>query len=152
VINDGTPSEAISNMGTGTGNASYDVTTGNIIGPLRCGIFAASTASPDRVEAGASFYGIMELSGSLIERPITIEHVTGRAFTGAHGDGALDGEGFANVPSWPNESGNGAGQRGGAFSREAEQMRVSDRTKAIAHIFIRLSYYGFRGVRTAPAP
>ncbi len=153
LTNDGTPSEAISNMGMGTGNASYDVTAVNINRGLRCGIFAASAASPDRIESGASFWGIMELSGSMIERPITIAHVTGRAFTGEHGDGALSGAmAIANVPSWPNDQGYGAGLRGGSFSRVADQMRVSDRTFANVKFFARPSYFGFRGVRTAPVP
>jgi len=153
LANDGTPMAQISDMGTGLGNVSYTQTAANYNGPLRCGIFAASVVTLDRVETGASFYGIMELSGNLCERPVTIGNATGRAFTGNHGDGDLNPEGFMNVGGWPNESGNGGGLRGGAYQRDVGELRVSDRKQAMAGVWARISYYGFRGVRSAePAP
>ena len=38
---------------------------GSIDGPLRVGIFAANSLNTGRITAGASYYGIMELSGNL---------------------------------------------------------------------------------------
>jgi len=149
IIDDGTPSAQIGNMAAGTGNASYSTTDGNINGPLRCGIFAASTVLARRVESGASFYGVMELSGNLMERTITIGNGTGRAFTGNHGDGALNAEGLMNVDGWPTEAGSGGGARGGAYSRPAGDLRVSARNMATSSIGARLSFNGFRGVRSA---
>jgi len=151
IINDGTPSAQIGNMVTGTGNASYNTTDHNINGPMRCGIFAASAVAPDRVESGASFYGVMELSGNLVERMITIADGTGRAFTGNHGDGYLNSSGHQNE-GWPNTSANGSGLRGGAYQRVVGELRTSDRTMAHNHVGTRISYLGFRSVRSAPAP
>ncbi|MBM4162985.1 MAG: hypothetical protein FJ222_00835 [Lentisphaerae bacterium] len=53
--------------------------------PLRCGIFA--TPDSDRVRAGASYWGIMELTGNLFEPTVTIGNPLGRQFPGTHGDG-----------------------------------------------------------------
>ncbi len=80
-------------------------------GPVRVGIFATNNA--DRVSAGASYWGIMELSGNLYERPVTIGHATGRAFAGTHGDGVLTAAGNANVSAWPGEDAAGTGIQGG---------------------------------------
>ena len=92
--NAGANNEGIaSNYSSGAGNASYGTTDGSIDGPLRVGIFAANSLNSGRMTAGASYYGIMELSGNLWERPVTIGNATGRGFTGLHGDGALDASG-----------------------------------------------------------
>ena len=66
---------------------------------------------------GASYYWVMDLSGSLWERLVSVGHPLGRAFTGQHGDGIVDRLGGLNDPSWPQE-GEGAGGfgfRGGGF-------------------------------------
>ncbi len=63
---------------------------------------------------GASYYWVMDLSGSLWEKVITIGNPRGRAFKGSHGDGILD-FGSATNEDWPdndNEQG-GFGYRGG---------------------------------------
>ncbi|UCE18749.1 MAG: SUMF1/EgtB/PvdO family nonheme iron enzyme [Gemmatimonadota bacterium] len=157
--NDGTPNATVSNAASDpTGNASYTTTAGSINGPLRCGIFA--TGSSSRAEAGASYYGVMEMSGNLYERPVTVGNATGRGFTGTHGDGALsdDGssDGNATNSDWPGYSGGevtgatGAGFRGGVWIASASVGRVSARSDAgVAHTY-RYSYFGFRGVRVAP--
>ncbi|MGI9544039.1 MAG: hypothetical protein ACR2MX_12350, partial [Cyclobacteriaceae bacterium] len=65
---------------------------------------------------GASYYWVMDLSGSLWEKVITIGNATGRAFKGSHGDGILD-FGNATNEDWPsndNEVG-GFGYRGGGY-------------------------------------
>lgn len=92
--NDNATNEGIaSNYSTSTGNASYDITDGSIDGPLRVGIFAANADNQGRITAGASYYGIMELSGNLWERAVTVGNATGRDFTGLHGNGALSTNG-----------------------------------------------------------
>ncbi|MCH8292955.1 SUMF1/EgtB/PvdO family nonheme iron enzyme, partial [Candidatus Poribacteria bacterium] len=129
LINDGTPDATVSNAASSpTGNASYSATGGNISGPLRCGIFATNNST--RAEAGASFYGVMEMSGNLWERPVTVGNLTGRSFTGAHGDGSLDGNGNATVGNWPGTNADGAGFRGGGWSSGTTGLRVSDRLSA----------------------
>jgi len=66
---------------------------------------------------GASPYWVMDLSGSLWERVITIGHPNGRKFDGVHGDGTLSTTGFANTKNWPigTEDAGGVGFRGGGF-------------------------------------
>lgn len=105
-----------SNYSTSTGNASYDITDGSIDGPLRVGIFAAHADNSGRITAGASYYGIMELSGNLWERAVTVGNATGRDFTGLHGNGALSTNGHANETAWPGlTSGEVTGATGSGF-------------------------------------
>lgn len=66
---------------------------------------------------GASWYWVMDLSGSMWERLVTIGHPNGRNFDGTHGDGAISPEGYANTQNWPvgQEDSGGIGYRGGGF-------------------------------------
>ena len=155
--NDNATNEGIaSNYSTSTGNASYDITDGSIDGPLRVGIFAANADNQGRITAGASYYGIMELSGNLWERAVTVGNATGRDFTGLHGNGALSTNGHANETAWPGltsgevTGATGSGFRGGAWHNDASDMRVSDRNYAAYTITNRNNNYGFRAVRVAP--
>jgi formylglycine-generating enzyme required for sulfatase activity len=154
-INDSLPNASVSNAASDpTGNASYVITSSSIGGIMRCGIFA--TGSSSRAEAGASYYGIMELSGNLCECPVTVGNTTGRGFTGTHGDGALSTDGNATNADWPGYSGGeitgatGAGERGGNCFEFASYARVSDRSSAGLTGTARSAIRGFRGVRSAP--
>ncbi len=142
-------SETITNAGA---NCAYNNTTfigGDAgTGPLRCGVFA--TASSTRAQSGAGYYGNMELSGNLWERPVTAGNATGRAFTGLNGDGALDGTGNANVTNWPVTDAIGAGFRGGDWYNAAANVRVSDRSLAAITNATRDDDYGGRAARTSP--
>ncbi len=73
----------------------------------------------ERINSGASYYGVRHLSGNVWERCVTIGHPLGRSFDGQHGDGALREDGFADVPHWPGKDGAGAGNRGGVWSSPA---------------------------------
>lgn len=155
--NDNATNEGIaSNYSTSTGNASYDITDGSIDGPLRVGIFAANADNQGRITAGASYYGIMELSGNLWERAVTVGNATGRDFTGLHGNGALSTNGHANETAWPGltsgevTGATGSGFRGGVWSGNATVMRVSARNVAAFTFTNRSHTYGFRAVRVAP--
>ncbi len=125
-------------------------------GPLRVGSFA--TAATSRSQAGASYWGIMELSGNLWERSVSVGNIAaGRAYTGLHGNGVLSTNGHANVSNWPspNASGEittatGSGQRGGTFNTQTSNMRISDRTVAASTVSTRNNSNGFRGVRSTP--
>jgi len=111
--NDG-QSNATLNAVSGTGNlltrdTDPNYNGGDNGGPCRCGIFAASTADPTREEAGAGYYGVMELSGNCSELVVCVGHGRGRAFQGTHGDGELTAAGLADVSDWPGyDAGNGA--------------------------------------------
>ena len=145
-----------SNYSTSAGNASYMTTTSSINGPLRVGIFAAHADNSGRITAGASYYGIMELSGNLWERAVTVGNATGRDFTGLHGNGALSTNGHANETAWPGltsgevTGATGSGFRGGVWYNVAAFMRVSDRNVAAYTFTLRHNGYGFRAVRVAP--
>jgi formylglycine-generating enzyme required for sulfatase activity len=115
-------------------------------GPLRCGIFAESDTT--RITSGASYYGVMELSGSLWERPVTIGNPTGRLFTGLHGDGSLDADGNANTANWPGTDAVVSGFRGGGWRSGATNARVSDRGNAAYTGTVRSGYHGGRCART----
>lgn len=141
ITNDGLINEIPSNS---TANSVF----GSAFGPLRAGAFA--TAISSRVQAGASYYGIMEMSGTLWEQPITIGNTEGRAFTGSHGNGLLTGAGAADASTWPASTGLGSGNRGGCWLHAATDMQVSSRSEATSNNTFRLSYRGGRGVRTAP--
>lgn len=106
----------ITNSGAGSETASNSLANSvygdhaSVQGPMRAGCFA--TSSSTRAGAGATYYGIMEMSGNLWKRWVTIGDSDGRSFTGSHGDGALDSTGNANASSWPGTSSSGAGFRG----------------------------------------
>ncbi len=133
-------------------NCCYDNKMG---GPVRVGIY--TTASSTRQMAGASYWGIMDLSGNLAEWAVTIGNAAGRLFTGVHGDGTLSASGNANVTNWPGITAGevtgrtGAGLRDSGFFFEKERARVSDRTAAISGSSDSFYRYGWRAVRTAPA-
>jgi hypothetical protein len=148
-VNEGTESEQITDPGSGTGNARYQETNSAPSGPLRCGIFAASALLNNREETGGSYYGIMELTGNVYERPVSAGNPEGRAFTGQHGDGAITSGGAANVPNWPEENGTGYGYRGGAYPNSIQFLYVSDRNDAANSFSGTNGRIGFRGVRTA---
>ena len=147
------------------GNASYATTDGALDGPLRCGIFATATST--RAEAGASYYGVMEMSGNLYERCVTVakycyggdslswNHETNAGdFDGLHGDGSLTDAGYANVARWPSPTATsgyttyGSGRRGGGWSGPESDLRVSGRLDAALPDACRRHHYGFRLLRT----
>ena len=135
------------NYSTTVGNAVYTDTKGTNYGPVRVGIFAANGSNSGRVSAGASYWGIMELTGNLWEHPVTIGNATGRAFTGTHGDGQLTSNGDADAATWPGANAVGAGLRGGAWGNVTVYVQVSDRYYAGSSAANRGSSLGFRAVR-----
>ena len=65
---------------------------------------------------GASYYWVMDLSGSVWEKVITIGNPVGRSFKGTHGDGKLS-FGNATNDDWPksDDEVGGFGYRGGGY-------------------------------------
>jgi hypothetical protein len=126
--------------------------SGGVSGPLRKGCFAAlNYGQASRVNAGASYYGVMELGGNVTERCVAVTSSAGRSFTGIHGNGAVDSNGRADVTNWPSSTtAAGSGFRGGSWSANSSEARTSDRSRADTVDTTRDSAYGGRGARTAP--
>ena len=112
---------------------------------------------------GASYYGVMGMSGNLWEYTVTAGKDRGRLFRAEHGDGKLDESGLpllrlaagqprVEVLSWPNDAGEGVGYRGGAFYPPTSRSRLADRYYAsgLDDYTTRSMDTGIRGVRSAP--
>lgn len=158
LANEGTDAESI--------DTGYSTTLGNIThydavfnlpdvngnqAVTRVGIYATNTS--DRVSAGATYYGILDMSGNVFETVIPVSVAEGRAYTGEHGDGVLDNFGRYDVTGWPSlTAGAGVGQRGGSVSRNKALAQLSYRGYAAKYIANGYGYAGEggRGVRTAP--
>jgi formylglycine-generating enzyme required for sulfatase activity len=150
ISNGGANNETFSNAGA---NCAYN-NNGSVQGPLRVGAFAGGATT--RAQAGATYYGIMEMSGNLWERAVTIGNATGRNFTGLNGNGQLSPNGHANQSLWPGISGSevtgatGSGFRSGDWFNIASAARVSNRHRAAGAFIFRFNNLGFRGVRVFP--
>jgi formylglycine-generating enzyme required for sulfatase activity len=124
-------------------------------GPGRSGLFA--TTSSTRITAGASYYGVMELSGNLREPTVClVTPAANNVFTRNWGDGNLDINGNPNAATWPIWSvavaatvfTNLVGHRGGSWMNLAPQLQVSDRSYVYtAPVISQQNYNGGRGVR-----
>lgn len=117
---------------------------------LQAAVGGVSTGA-GREQTGASCWGILNLSGSLWDRVVTIDNSTsdpadkGRQFRGTHGAGT------PVLPAdWPDKEGTGAGFRGGAAGLAPAHMGASDRYSAAYANGSRGARNGFRAVRTAP--
>ena len=150
--NAGMPDETVVWEGPGGpdathGNAPFDGTNGKLGGePTRAGCFA--TPDSDRVRAGASYWGILDLTGNLNEGLFSVGTPAGRTFAGNHGTGS-------DAP-WAVIGMRGGGIPGSSHSSgwdKNEGYRVSNRFSAnkASCEGRRLGHYaqGFRGVRTS---
>jgi len=118
-------------------------------GPLRTGVFATSVSG--RTAAGASYWGIMELSGNLWTRAVGVaansgDFTGGRQFQGTHGSGTT-----ALPADWPQSAAVGAGFRGGNWNLASGYARVSHRHAAAYVNSDRNHNFGSRAVRAAPS-
>ena len=147
VTNPGLPNETV-NAVTTIGNAAYNLT--NNSRPYRAGAIAASQATPNRVEAGATYYGIMEMTGNQWEMAITVGRAEGRTFDGSHGDGEITAAGVYDVANWP-ASVWGLGIRGGSYADASTNLRTSSRQYGHYHSSTGARVYQYigRGVKTA---
>ncbi|MDX1479901.1 MAG: hypothetical protein R3301_19455 [Saprospiraceae bacterium] len=145
LANEGTANEmVIAGIATDVGNANSTSIYQGWGGPLRCGIFAASATNKTREETGATYYGVMEMSGNCFERVISTGNSQSRDFDGLHGDGNVTGTGnasFTLLQDWGFVSAVGVGFR---------NMVVSQRYLINDTDSNRERSYGIRGLRTAP--
>ena len=151
ITNSGASNEVALNT---TANAVFD-NNASVQGPLRVGSCAKTTST--RATAGSSFYGIMDLSGNLWERTVSVGNATGRNFTAPiHGNGLLTSDGFCDISTWPGfvtdkvTGATGAGFRGGGWDIVSIDLRASDRDDASNVNVTRASTNGFRAVRSVP--
>lgn len=134
------------------GNLVSNFNAGSGFPPLRVGSFADSATS--RADAGASYWGIMELSGNVVERWVCAERESATmTFKGTHGYGEVDMVN-ASVPatlSWPTVYTGVCDYifRGSGIGLSVTYGQVSDRTYAInSPTSTRVYYTGGRGGRT----
>lgn len=116
-------------------------------------------ADSDRVRTGASYWGILNLTGNLIENTVSVGHPIGRQFDGTHGDGRVgdlsEWDDFRNCfknvnrpdilagrPGWWML---GAGMIWRGVPNRLTVMRVSDRSSLT---FFEYNRGGFRAVRS----
>lgn len=158
INNMGQPNEAIGvNYNALAGNAWYGDTRG-FDAITRVGIFAAHGSNNGRITAGATYWGIMEMSGHCWERTVSVGRPGSRNFQGTHGDGVLTPDGNATNSDWPGYMAGsgvitavGCGYRGGAFSfpnPTQPNLRISSRRMATAFYNIRYYDDAARFVRT----
>ncbi len=140
-----TPSnQGAANETWATGNANYSGGPGLA---MRCG--ALATASSNRTSSGATFYGIMEMSGNYTELVVYIGNAAGRTFTGLHGDGVLNANAEANTANWESASNNSSmTARGGAYNVGSASLQMSDRSTGPYDYTPPYGLLNGRGVRT----
>jgi formylglycine-generating enzyme required for sulfatase activity len=105
----------------GSGLANYGYCQPS--GPMRCGF--AGWNSDSRSRSGASYYGIMELSGNLWELCVPMS-ADGLLFNGEHGDGSLTPDGRADAADWISGGHRGGGWNSGILDGFRD-LAVSDR-------------------------
>ncbi len=121
---------AAKNVNSGIGN--------KVNGPVRCGLFG--TSATNQTQAGATYWGVMEMSGNLKELCANVNYTTL--------NGGSCGTGVYNANLW-DKTANKYGVRGGGFSSADSSLRTSDRTEVMNYftaITQRDSTVGFRGV------
>ncbi|MEM6771744.1 MAG: SUMF1/EgtB/PvdO family nonheme iron enzyme, partial [Bacteroidota bacterium] len=121
-------------------------------GPVRVGIFATGTTTT-RQQTGASFFGIMEMSGNLWEQCVAVRtEAPVLAYDGRWGDGYIDAaNGVANVTNWPYQDCPSGTcyrtPRGGYYASGAADVRTADRSFYYYGTNSRQRDYGGRGIR-----
>lgn len=126
----GTATFVPANVGLFNGMTLYQWNDNNWT-PFRSGCFATSLTT--RSQAGATYYGIMDMGGNVSEQ------VVGGGsgydfsnFTTSNGDGILGVDGNANTPGWPTTWGTNTGNywKGGDYTGNGtypQIIQVSDR-------------------------
>ncbi|MEM8891151.1 MAG: SUMF1/EgtB/PvdO family nonheme iron enzyme [Bacteroidota bacterium] len=141
--NEGTPTETITDLGENVGNANTHSIYSGADSPMRCGIFAASATNKTRKETGATYWGIMEMSGNCYEPVISVGNSQTRDFSGRHGNGNITSTGnasFVLLSDWAFVNTVGVGFR---------TSEISTRYQANYNDADRAKWIGIRGVRTA---
>jgi formylglycine-generating enzyme required for sulfatase activity len=126
--------DGAANATANNGNCSYNA--GDIAGPVRCGIFANGSSS--REDAGAGYYGNMELTCNVWEHVINDDDTD---FAGELGDGDI-----SSLPTaWPPTT----GIRGGGWKSGELSFGASSRINMVNVLWTltRINDVGFRPCR-----
>ena len=166
LLNDGLPNEAPAvNYNEAGGNAWVRATQLKadsglpVLGPCRVGMFAKPAyngPTPPRIQSGAGYYGVMDLTGNLSELvarwPFHLVTNAAALFVADHGDGVLGTNGQQNVAGWPTTA-VAFGVRGGSFEESAVPVSFRSLLGAAwpaAPAANSIRNPGIRGVRSAP--
>lgn len=138
----------------GPANANFIVQTTGIF-PARVGCLATQTST--RADAGAAYYGAMNLSDNVSEIYVNVSTAKGFAFDGEHGSGNLDGNGNARIATWPSYiDAIGTGIKGigsasaNTLTATAPGADIANRSLMEVAKSARDNAVGCRGGRTAP--
>ncbi|OFX79688.1 MAG: hypothetical protein A2X12_00175 [Bacteroidetes bacterium GWE2_29_8] len=120
-------------------------------GPVRVGIFA-NTSTSTRLVSGATYYGVMEMTGNVWEWAVKCQDL-GLNFTREWGRGSLDANGNHQRTTWPSVTPSatvGVIVRGGSWASAAipEMCQVSNRRFANAITWGTAANWGANGVIT----
>lgn len=115
VINRFTANETLSDSGRGMANIGTNMN-------YRVGI--AATPTSNRVKAGATYYGVLDMSGSMLECVVGYLNQDYSAFTTLNGDGNLNLLGFSDVIGWSEDI---IGARGASWRRGQQCEAISER-------------------------
>ena len=154
IVNSGQVNERA--IASGVGLCNYGGGSAGASGPMRVGFSA--TSSTNRAEAGCSYYGVMDLTGSLFEPYISFYSSTAvtNTFTNQSGDGELNSSGHHNTSSWPSDAANAdyniSIAKGGSWASGSAYIHVSRRAELVYYdnttfVSSRERYTGGRGGR-----
>ncbi|PWH82924.1 SUMF1/EgtB/PvdO family nonheme iron enzyme [Brumimicrobium oceani] len=118
------------------------------LGPLRVGF--AATQTTDRIGAGASYWGVMELSGNVWEQTFSVGFANGNIapFTGILGNGEISPNGEVNQTGWSLDPTHTI-VRGGNWDASAIYNQIANRANLTNNTYNanRNKQTGGRGVR-----
>jgi formylglycine-generating enzyme required for sulfatase activity len=154
IVNSGMSNERA--IASGVGLCNHGGGGAGASGPMRVGFAATSTTN--RAEAGCSYYGVLDLTGNVMEPYISIYNdvTITNTFNGSPGDGELSSDGYHNVATWPVHTGDAdfgtALVKGGSWAQAAGYNHVSRRDEEEYYdndnyVSNRQAYIGGRGGR-----
>jgi uncharacterized protein (TIGR02145 family) len=120
------------------------------LGPVRSASFG--TSSSTQAQAGATFWGLMEMSGNVAELCYSVNAAT--TFNtyniyASHGNGEVNPSGATDIANtvWANAAASFIAKGGSFASTNVDELKISDRSRATVSD-MRDSTVGFRAVHT----
>lgn len=98
---------------------------GNVSTNINYRVGIAATAASNRVKAGATYYGILDMTGGMGERVVGFHNTDYSTFSSAyHGNGILTSAAFSDVTGW---DANTIGSRGFSWNNTYNGFSISNR-------------------------